>query len=126
MAKNNMFDQLKGYVEQLEKMSNAQAEQMQAYANPQSKTNSTVTDDYNDVLEKEFVKDEKGQAFARIQFEEAQKYLIGMFMATPEGKKLSEEREQAFRLYKDEKLKDFLESKKKKPTAEPAPETTSS
>lgn len=122
MEKNKIFEQLKGYVEQLEQMSNAAP---QPHTQPKPQPKQRATDSYDSVLEKEFVKDEMGQVFARIQFEAAQKYLIEVFMATPEGMKLSEEREQAFRSYKDEKLKDFLESKKAKPGDSPASEEAS-
>lgn len=123
-----MFDQLRECIGQLEKMS-GKAIPMPAYTQSQQKQEAPTDKlmaEYDDVLEKEFIKDEMGQVFARVQFEAAQKYLIETFMATPEGRKLSEEREQAFRAYKDEKLKDFLESKKAKPATEQTPENASS
>lgn len=129
MNRNPMFEQLRGYIEQLEKMSSITPDQMPKYLqqqlNPTPEPSATdkLMEEYSGVLEQEFVRDKRGQEFARKQFEEAQKYLITMYMDTPEGKKLSEERAKAFKEFGDSKLKDFLESKKN-PPAESQPALT--
>jgi len=115
MATNAMFDQIRQAIDQLEHNAKALESQFTGKTKQQDNKESTneLATEYNDVLEQEFIKDKKGQEFAKLQFEEAQKYLIMMFMDTPEGKKLADSRAVAFKAFKDDKLKSFLESKKK-------------
>lgn len=110
-----MIEQVKVQLEQINKYSN----DLNAMVNQHDKQKETpiptseLIEEYNDVLEQEFIKDKKGQEFAIMQIEAAQKYLVTMFMQTPEGKRLSAQREAAFKIYRDDKLKSFLDSKKK-------------
>lgn len=114
MERENVFEQLKKHIDNLEQMTKETASKLPHLAQPQQ--GNKLSDEYNKVLEQEFSRDEMGQVFARIQIESAQKYLIELYMATPEGRKLSQEREQAFCSYKDEKLKAFLDNEKTKPS----------
>lgn len=113
MNGESFFDQLRMQLDQLEKNARTLEGKVGISSKQESSPTNDLMSEYNDVLEQEFIKDKKGQEFAKIQFEAAQRYLIMMFMNTPEGRKLSEERDKAFREYRDEKLKSFLESKKK-------------
>lgn len=114
----NLFNQLKGYVAQLEQMSKQAQEQF----NPNYKKEAEQTqvralsNEYDAALESEYVKSPEGQAFAQRQMELAQTFLILQVMKTPEGAKLAEDRAASFAAYKDSKMKEFLDSRKAKKT----------
>lgn len=112
MNRTTLFEQIRGYVDQLEQASKMTNENLPSYLQ-EPKREETPQDNYDNVLEEEFVKDKIGQEFAKQQFEMAQKYLISTFMATPEGRKLAEERAKAFQKFRDDKLKTFFDSVKK-------------
>lgn len=110
----NIFNQLKGYVAQLEQMSKQANEKFNPnYKREAEQTQArALSNEYDMALESEYIKSQEGQAFAQKQIELAQTFLVMQVMKTPEGAKLAEERAASFAAYKDKKMKEFLDSRK--------------
>lgn len=118
MQDNQLFERLKGYVNQLEQITHEQSHT--SFSNREAQTIQTTKepDEYDDLIEQEFIKDDIGQSFAKRQLEEAMKYMAMCYMETPPGKKLAEERAVALKTFRDSKLKEFFENQKKAKGAE--------